>query len=101
VTEAKPDIKWDKGNAAIHILRSAFGVNWGENIRVIFAGDDLTDEDAMKALKGLAFSFRVVNSGLVETLADYRLPDTTAVLTMLQWVEKTVLCNREAKNKQN
>ena len=53
------------------------------------------------ALQGLAFSFRVVNSGLVETLADYRLPDTTAVLTMLQWVEKTVLCNREAKNKQN
>ena len=68
MTEAKPDIKWDKGNAAIHILRSAFGpqsqaphcrltqftgagVNWGENIRVIFAGDDLTDEDAMKALK--------------------------------------------------
>ena len=51
VTEAKPAIKWDKGNAAIYILRSAFGVNWSENIRIIFAGDDLTDEDAMKALK--------------------------------------------------
>ena len=51
VTEAKPSIKWDKGNAAIHILRSAFGVDWSQNIRIIFAGDDLTDEDAMKALK--------------------------------------------------
>ena len=51
VTEAKPSIQWDKGNAAIYILRSAFGVNWSDNIRIIFAGDDLTDEDAMKALK--------------------------------------------------
>ena len=48
VTEAKPGIKWDKvsfteagellriyfqGDAAIYILRSAFGVNWKENIR--------------------------------------------------------------------
>ena len=40
-----------QGNAAIHILRSAFGVAWSDRIRIIFAGDDLTDEDAMKALK--------------------------------------------------
>ena len=40
-----------QGNAAIYILRSAFGVNWSERIRIIYAGDDLTDEDAMQALK--------------------------------------------------
>ena len=40
-----------QGDAAIYILRSAFGVNWSQDIRIIFAGDDLTDEDAMKALK--------------------------------------------------
>ena len=51
VTEAKPPVKWDKGNAAIYILKTAFGIHWSDNIRVIFAGDDLTDEDAMKALK--------------------------------------------------
>ena len=90
VTEAKPMIKWDKvthfnfniipvkisfmmqGDAAIYILRSAFGVNWSRDIRIIFAGDDLTDEDAMKTLKGLAYNFRVVNSGLVQTMADHR-----------------------------
>merc|ERR1712013_264532 len=98
VTEAKPAIKWDKGNAAIYILRSAFGVNWSENIRIIFAGDDLTDEDAMKALKGLAFNFRVVNSGLVQTLANHRLPDTKGILTMLLWVEKFML-ERRSQNK--
>merc|ERR1711936_168664 len=56
VTEAKPSFQWDKGNAAIHILRSAFGV---------------------------AYSFRVVNSGLVTTLANHRLSDTKGVLAML------------------
>ena len=61
-----------QGDAAIYILRSAFGVNWSQDIRIIFAGDDLTDEDAMKALKGLAYNFRVVNSGLVQTMADHR-----------------------------
>jgi len=94
VTEAKPSIQWDKGNAAIHILRSAFGVAWSDRIRIIFAGDDLTDEDAMKALKGMAYSFRVVNSGLVTTLANHRLSDTKGVLAMLQWVEAFMLNRR-------
>ena len=51
VTEAKPPVKWNKGNAAIYILRTAFGVRWSDRIRIIYAGDDLTDEDAMQALK--------------------------------------------------
>ena len=162
-----------QGNAAIHILRSAFGVAWSDRIRIIFAGDDLTDEDAMKALKvmnvkrmdarviitrvmiikivfarrviarllivqmmfaqtmmaankrekekgkvpqGMAYSFRVVNSGLVTTLANHRLSDTKGVrntfflskffkysmgtycqvLAMLQWVEAFML-NRRGK----
>jgi len=88
VTEAKPPVKWNKGNAAIYILRSEFGVHWQERIRIIYAGDDLTDEDAMQALKGMAYSFRVVNSGLVQTVADHRLPNTKGIETMLCWVEK-------------
>ena len=116
-----------QGDAAIYILRSAFGVNWSRDIRIIFAGDDLTDEDAMKTLKGLAYNFRVVNSGLVRTMADhrcvetfsyifpqeytiylidprwpvftlnallFRLPDTSAVQTMLLWLEHFMLNRR-------
>ena len=86
-----------QGSAAIYILRSAFGVNWKENIRIIFAGDDLTDEDAMKSLKGLAYSFRVVHSGLVQTLADHRLSDTGGVLTLLSWLEEVMLAKRSEK----
>ena len=63
---------WDKGRASIYILRTAFGLDWSDRIRIIYTGDDLTDEDAMEALKGMAFSFRVVNSNLTQTSADMR-----------------------------
>lgn len=36
------------GEAAKYILREEFGDNWKENVKVIFAGDDTTDEDAMR-----------------------------------------------------
>lgn len=45
--EARPPVQWDKGRASIYILRTAFGVDWNERIKIIYAGDDLTDEDAM------------------------------------------------------
>lgn len=46
--EAKPAVQWNKGEAALHILRQEFGNDWTEKVKVIFAGDDTTDEDAMK-----------------------------------------------------
>lgn len=46
--EAKPPVEWNKGRASIYILRTAFGLDWSERIRIIYAGDDATDEDAMK-----------------------------------------------------
>jgi hypothetical protein len=57
-------------------------------IRIIYAGDDTTDEDAITALKGMAYSFRVASSHLTQTAAEKRLPSTDSVLTLLQWVEK-------------
>lgn len=35
------------GRASIYILRTAFGVDWSERIKIIYAGDDASDEDAM------------------------------------------------------
>ena len=80
---------WDKGRAAIYILRTAFGVDWSERIRIIFAGDDVTDEDAISALSGMAYTFRIVSGdALTKTMADKRLPSTDSILTLLKWVEK-------------
>ncbi|KAF2364432.1 HAD-superfamily hydrolase subfamily IIB [Trinorchestia longiramus] len=86
--EARPPVTWNKGRAAIHILRTLFGVDWVGRISIIFAGDDKTDEDAMKALQGMAATFRVTASKNVKTVANHRLPSTDAVLTMLKWIER-------------
>ncbi|CAH1184203.1 unnamed protein product [Phyllotreta striolata] len=86
--EARPPVEWNKGRASIYILRTAFGVDWSERIRIIYVGDDQTDEDAMLALKGMAATFRVTTSQITKTSAERRLPSTDAVLTMLKWVER-------------
>ncbi len=31
--EARPPIKWDKGRASIHLLRTTFGMDWSERVR--------------------------------------------------------------------
>lgn len=86
--EAKPPVYWNKGRASLYILNKTFGPEWIENVRVIYVGDDVTDEDALQALKGLAATFRVTQSQIVRTSADRRLPNTESVLTILKWVEQ-------------
>lgn len=54
--EAKPPVNWNKGEAAMFILNNAFGDNWPDEIKVIFAGDDTTDEDAMRVSAEKLFS---------------------------------------------
>ncbi|KAI0231650.1 Bifunctional trehalose-6-phosphate synthase/phosphatase [Lamellibrachia satsuma] len=86
--EARPPIHWDKGRACIHVLRTTFGVDWSERVRIIYVGDDATDEDAMQALCGMAVTFRVTNSSMVVTAANHRLNNTRCVYMLLQWVEQ-------------
>ncbi|XP_023942455.2 uncharacterized protein LOC112048975 [Bicyclus anynana] len=86
--EARPPVEWNKGRASIYILRTAFGLDWSERIRIIYAGDDVTDEDAMLALQGLAATFRIASSTITKTSAERRLSSTDSVLAMLKWVER-------------
>ncbi|XP_053697542.1 uncharacterized protein LOC128744506 [Sabethes cyaneus] len=87
--EGKPPITWNKGLAAEYILASSFDKNW-KSRKVVFAGDDTTDEDVMKAIKGCGRSFRVTTKANVETNADYVIPSVRSVYHMLKWIEKKV-----------
>jgi trehalose-phosphatase len=83
--EARPPLGWDKGRAVLHVLRERYGPAWSEEWRVVYVGDDDTDEDAFRLLQGLGITFRV---GRAErpTLATHRLPNVAAVETLLRFV---------------
>jgi trehalose 6-phosphate synthase/phosphatase len=83
--EARPPIGWDKGDAVLHVLHARHGPAWSERVRVIYVGDDDTDEDAFRLLLGLGTTFRVGRAER-QTLAARRLPGTAAVETLLRWL---------------
>jgi trehalose 6-phosphate synthase/phosphatase len=83
--EARPPIGWDKGRAVLHVLRSRYGPSWPENVRVIYIGDDHTDEDAFRILAGMAMTFRVGPADTL-TLARRRLSGVEAVTAVLRWL---------------
>ena len=83
--EARPPIGWDKGHAVLRILRERYGPDWSATRRVLYIGDDETDEDAFQALEGLGASFRVGDAD-APTRANRRLRDVDAVHTLLRWL---------------
>lgn len=92
--ENVPPMGWDRGDSCIHILRSLFGVDWEERVKVVYAGDSAADELAIKRLKGVAYTFRVMNEDstvITRTDADYRLAGTDGVLSLLKFLERKLV----------
>ena len=83
--EARPPIAWDKGQAVLHVLRNRYGPDWAESVRVIYIGDDQTDEDALHILAGLGVTFRV-GSADTPTAASRLLSNVAAVEALLSWL---------------
>lgn len=77
VVEIKPDIDWHKGKAVMWIMET-LGIHKKNNVIPIFIGDDVTDEDAFKAIKGKGIGILVENHGQ-ETTADYSLKNVYQV----------------------
>lgn len=73
------------GKAALYILNEEFGRDWKNKVKVVFIGDDTTDEDAMQALKGIGRTYRVTHDKPnIETNADFCVPSTKTVPLILQ-----------------
>lgn len=80
IVELKPNLDWDKGKAVEVLSRQIPAQH--EPVRIIYIGDDVTDEDA----------FRVIDNGYgilvghpeADTFADYYLKDVDEVQLFLQ-----------------
>jgi trehalose 6-phosphate phosphatase len=85
VRELRPPVEWDKGRA-LRLLTDQVPDGW----RVLYVGDDRTDEDAFRAIQPDGIGVRVVTAGRerasVETDATYRLDGQRAVARLLTWL---------------
>jgi trehalose 6-phosphate synthase/phosphatase len=87
VLEGRPPVDWHKGRAVLHVLVSRHGADWPSRVRALYIGDDLTDEDAFRSLRGIGRSIRVASAPPAGvTAADFRLPDPDAVIQLLRWL---------------
>nr|WP_281276420.1 trehalose-phosphatase [Dictyobacter kobayashii] len=76
VYEIQPKLDWDKGKAVLYLLE-ALGLD-RDDVVPVYLGDDITDEDAFRALKGRGIGIFVGSSDDPETAgrttaADYIL----------------------------
>jgi trehalose 6-phosphate phosphatase len=79
VAEFQPRIDWDKGRA-VALLAERLGVPLEG---VLYIGDDVTDEDAFRAIAGSGIGI-LVNDTDRETGAQYRLDDPDEVRAFLE-----------------
>lgn len=90
VFEIRPAIEWHKGKAVLHLLDVLQLKR--DDVLPIYIGDDVTDEDAFKALSGIGLGI-LVSEEAQETSADYTLNNTNEVQQFLH-----LLLNLEPKS---
>jgi alpha,alpha-trehalase len=84
VFRIQPDIAWDKGQAVVWLLER---LNLHRpDVCPIYVGDDITDEDAFRALAGRGLSLVVRDAEDRPTAADYALADPDDVRWFLQFL---------------
>jgi alpha,alpha-trehalase len=84
VYELRPDVDWDKGKAVDWLLEALDLA--GSDVLPLYIGDDVTDEDAFRALTGRGIGIRVGGESMA-SYADYRLRDPEEVRRFLEWLE--------------
>lgn len=82
VIELSPHLEWGKGHA-IGKLCDVLEIKSQLNVP-IYLGDDLTDEDAFRRLKGGGISIKVGPEKIYDSIADYWLKDPSEVEEFLK-----------------
>jgi trehalose 6-phosphate synthase/phosphatase len=85
--EGRPPVDWHKGHAVLFVVGRRHGLQWPARVRALYVGDDATDEDAFRSLRGMGRSVCVSRvPPAAGTAADFRLPDPDAVLQLIRWL---------------
>jgi len=79
--ELRPDLDWDKGKALLWLL-DALGLD-RPDVLPLYIGDDLTDEDAFRAVTGRGIGILVASEPR-ETAAEYQVRDPGEVVELLE-----------------
>lgn len=83
VYDLQPNIDWNKGKAVFWLLKA---LNLEEpGVLPLFIGDDVTDEDAFKALKDIGIGI-VVMENARPSAAHYQVRDPAEVGVFFQWL---------------
>ncbi|MFO7561513.1 MAG: trehalose-phosphatase [Enhygromyxa sp.] len=83
VFELEPPVAWDKGRA-LEWIRAVLQLDRASH-RVIYVGDDETDEDAFAVLRGDDLGIRI-GPEVARTLADLHLADPAELRELLEWL---------------
>jgi trehalose 6-phosphate phosphatase len=87
VLEIRPRVDWDKGKA-VGFLLDTLGLR-GDSVLPMYLGDDVTDEDAFRALRGRGVGV-LVSERPRPTAAEYRLRDPEEVRLFLDGLSRAL-----------
>lgn len=90
VMELQPDIDWNKGRALEWLLKRAAA---GEALLPVYIGDDITDEDAFRAIAGEGIGI-VLRDSDRPTQARYALESPAAVRAFLERLVEALAAER-------
>jgi trehalose-phosphatase len=84
VLEGRPRLAWDKGQAVLWVLQHRHGTDWPARVRVLYCGDDVTDESAFRSLAGIGRSILVGPAAGEDSAADLFLPGPDDVMQLVR-----------------